>query len=234
VKRPPSVDPPTQSVFVRRATRQDLPFVAWCNQEATSPEPGFCYWDALLESTETPTPTFLSAVFELDALAWGTVEQFFLVEEHGVALAGGSGFAMSDIDYRPLDLKRLPAVAQRLNWSASTLNAFLAAYEQVWPDPLEPTLAPQAPWILECIAVKPQARGRRLTRPLLEALLREERRLGHAAAGISVTAGNIPAQRAYEAAGFQMYLSYGAAYFNDAFPGTIKYRMSLDPLEDQL
>lgn len=38
-----------QDVLVRRTTRQDLPFVAWCNQEATSPEPGFCYWDALPE-----------------------------------------------------------------------------------------------------------------------------------------------------------------------------------------
>ncbi|THF67709.1 GNAT family N-acetyltransferase [Deinococcus sp. Arct2-2] len=223
---------PVQEVLVRRATRQDLPFVAWCNQEATSPEPGFCYWDALLEQTQTPTPAFLETVFEVDALAWGTVEQFFLVEEHGVLLAGGSGFAMSTADYRPLDLARLPAVAQRLGWSPPTLETFQRAYEQVWPDPLEPTLAPQASWILECIAVKPQARGRRLTQPLLQALLREGKRLGHAAAGISVTNGNVPAQRAYEAAGFRMYLSYGAAYFDDAFPGTIKYRRTLDTLED--
>lgn len=224
--------PPHSPLLVRRATRHDLPFVAWCNQEATSPTPGFCYWDALLRATGTSTSAFLQAVFEMDALAWGQVEQFFLVEVEGVPLAGGSGFTMSATDHRPLDLTRLTEVGHRLGWSAATLNTFQAAYEQVWADPLGGTLAPQAPWILECIAVKPQARGRRLTRPLLHALLHEGRRLGHAAAGISVTTGNIAAQRAYEAVGFELYLSYGAAYFGGAFPGTTKYWMNLTPLED--
>lgn len=168
----------------------------------------------------------------MDALAWGTVEQFFLVEERGVLLAGGSGFAMLTADYRPLDLARLPVMAHWLGWSRPTLEAFQTAYEQVWPNPLEPTLAPQAPWILECIAVTPPARGRRLTRPLLQALLLEGRRRGHSAAGISVTSSNEPARRAYEAAGFRAYLSYGAAYFDDAFPGTTKYRRVLATLED--
>lgn len=141
----PSVTPLHPDLLVRRATRQDLPFVAWCNQEITSPAPGFCYWDPLLEPTNTPTPAFLEAVFQLDALAWGTVAQFFLVEADGVALADGAGFAMSPTDYRPLDLARLPDVAGRLGWSATTLGAFQSAYEEVWPDPLDETLAPRLP-----------------------------------------------------------------------------------------
>ncbi len=223
---------PPQLTTVRPARRNDLAFVAWCNREATSPTPGFCYWDPLLEGTGTPTATFLEAAYALDALAWGKVEDFLLVEAGGVLLAGGSGFTMRETDYRPLDLGRLPEVAERLGWNADTLAAFRADYERVWSDRLDDTLAPQAPWILECIAVVPEARGRRLTVPLLSALLDEGRRRGHTTAGISVTTGNVPAQRAYERAGFGLYIAYGADYFGGAFPGTTKYRVHLDTQEE--
>jgi AcrR family transcriptional regulator len=49
----------------------------------------------------------------------------------------------------------------------------------------------------------------------------------HTYAGISFTAGNAAAQRVYEGVGFQLYLMYGAEYFEGAFPGTINYRMRL-------
>jgi hypothetical protein len=58
-------------------------------------------------------------------------------------------------------------------------------------------------------------------------MLDRGRALGHGAAGIAVTLGNEPARRVYEGLGFQMYVTYGAAYFDDAFPGTIKYRVKL-------
>ena len=137
--------PAAPAVSVRRARRDDLSFVAWCNLEASSPAPGFCYWDPLLEGTGTSTPAFVEAVFGADALAWGRVEELFIVEEEGVPVAGGSGFMVDAHDYRPLHLGRLPVVAQTLEWSEATLETFQARYEQVWPDPLEPTLAPHAP-----------------------------------------------------------------------------------------
>lgn len=225
----PTVTPRTKdAATVRRARHDDLGFVAWCNFASSSPAPGFCYWDPLLEGTGTPTMTFIEAVFEADALAWGRVEDFFIVEEDGTPLAGGSGFTMDPHDYRPLRLERLPEVALSLGWSAATLEAFREGYEQVWSDPLEVTLAPHAPWIIECVAVVPEARGRGLTRRLLNALVAEGKRLGHVTVGISVTTGNIPAGRAYESFGFRPYLTYGADYFGGAFPGTTKYRFHVD------
>lgn len=219
---------PDHAVTVRRAHRDDLPFVAWCNVEASSPAPGFCYWDPLLEGTGTRARAFAEAVFGADAFAWGRVENFFIVEQGGTPLAGGSGFEMDPHDYRPLRLGRLPVVARTLGWSAAALAAFGRGYEQVWPDPLEPTLAPHAPWLIECVAVIPEARGRGLTRLLLSALVAEGGRRGHTTMGISVTTGNVPAQRAYESFGFQLYLAYGADYFGGAFPGTTKYRFHVD------
>lgn len=87
----PAVTPkPDHAVTVRRASRGDLSFVAWCNVEASSPAPGFCYWDPLLEGTGTPARAFAEAVFGADAFAWGRVEDFFIVEG-GTPLAGGLG-----------------------------------------------------------------------------------------------------------------------------------------------
>ncbi|MBL8166099.1 MAG: GNAT family N-acetyltransferase [Anaerolineae bacterium] len=215
---------------IRPATRDDIPFLAWCNYEASSPAPGFCYWDALLEGTNTPTMQFIEAVFRADALAWGRAEDFFIAEADGKSVAGASGFAPDARDYRPLRLERLPAVAASLGWTAEMLAQFQHGYERVWSDPLDTTLAPTAPWVIECVAVISEARGRGIARQLLRAILDEGKKRGFASAGISVTAGNAPAQRVYEALGFEMVITYGAAYFDGAFPGTIKYRLQLHPL----
>lgn len=220
-------DPLSAGWTVRQGARTDLPFLAWCNYEATSPAPGFCYWDPLLAATGTPTLAFIEAVLAADALAWGRCEDFLILEERGRPLGGASGFTMDSDDYRPLRLDRLPAAAQRLGWSDTTLVRFQQSYEAVWSDPQDTTLGPTAPWTIECVAVVPEARGRGVARALLRALLDRGCALGHSAAGIAVTVGNEPARRVYEALGFQMYVTYGAAYFDGAFPGTIKYRVGL-------
>lgn len=212
---------------VRRATREDLSFVAWCNYESSSPYPGFCYWDPLLEGLNTPTMQYIEAVFRADALAYGRVENFFIIEEDGKLLGGASGFEMSPTDYRPLNLERMPDVAKLLGWTDAMLQTFLERYSQVWRDPQDVTLAPSAPWTIECVAVVPEARGQGVGKQLLTAIMEAGKTQGHTHVGIAVTAGNEPAQKLYEALGFKMMVTYGAEYFDDAFPGTIKYRRAL-------
>jgi GNAT superfamily N-acetyltransferase len=211
----------------RRATRADIDFVTWVNIESSSPEPGFCYWDALVDPTGTQTRDFVRAVFEHDALAWGRIEDFVLLCDGDRPVAGGSGFEMSVSDYRPLRLDRMPAVSEQLGWTDAALAGVLEAYHGVWRDPQDPVLAPQAPWILECLAVVPEQRGKGVGKQLVRTLLDEGRRRGHSHAGISVTDGNIAAQRAYEASGFRMYMAYGADYFDGYYPGSTKYRVQL-------
>ncbi len=211
----------------RAATRADIEFVAWCNIEASSPTPEFCYWDALVAHTSTPTREFVRELLTCDGLAWGRVEDFWLIERDGRPIAGGSGFEMDRRDFRPLRLDRLQIVAKGLGWSVGALKKFEALYAGVWPNPLDETLSPQAPWILECIAVASDARGEGVAGRLLEALLEEGRRRGQSHAGISVTTGNQPAQRAYEKHGFKLHIQYGADSFNDQYPGSTKYRIRL-------
>lgn len=182
---------PLLSVPARRATRTDLSLVAWGNREATSPRPGLCSWTPLLRETDTFTRAFLEAVLPDDALAWGKI---VVIEQVNAPLAGGTGVAMRSEDDRPLDLDRLP-------------RSFRAAYERAWPDSHDPTFAPQGPWILEGVAVPPEARACRLARPWLRTSLNE---------GV----------------GFRVFLAYGADFSEDAFPGATTCRAHLDRLED--
>jgi ribosomal protein S18 acetylase RimI-like enzyme len=215
------------SLQVRRATYDDIPFLSWCNYEASSPAPGFCYWDPLLEGTNTTSMAFIEAVFRADALAFGRATDFFIVEENGVPLGGASGFVMDANDYRPLRMERFHAVADSLGWNRQMVEQFMGGYSGVWSDPMDITIAPPAPWIIECVAVKPEARGRGVAKFLLKSILEEGAKQGHSHAGISVTIGNEPAQRVYEALGFQRYVTYWSEYFEGYFPGTIKYRMKI-------
>jgi ribosomal protein S18 acetylase RimI-like enzyme len=217
-----------QDLKVRSATREDIPFLAWCNYEATSPEPGFSYWDPLLGALDTDTMRFIEAVLRADALAWGSPEDFFIIEEAGKPVGGASGFVMDTNDYRPLRLERLGEVANLLGWDEAKLAQFRQGYEAVWSDPLDTTLAPSAPWIIECVAVVPEARGRGVAKQLIRAIVDAGKARGFSHAGISVTLGNEPARRVYEGVGFQMVVTYGAEYFDGQFPGTIKYRMRLN------
>lgn len=213
---------------VRSATEADIPFLAWCNYEATSPYPGFCYWDPLVQPLGTDTVAFIEAVFRARVLAWGDPEDFMIIEADGKPIGGASGFHMSDEDYRPLRLPHLQGVADTLGWNADQLAEFRLGYEQVWSDPHDLTIAPTAPWIIECVAVIPEARGKGVAKKLLNALLDEGARRGYSHAGISVTLGNAPAERVYESIGFQRYMTYWGDYFENQFPGTMKYRMSID------
>jgi len=214
-------------VTVRRATDADILFIAWVNYEASSPEPGFCYWDPLLEGTNTPTMAFIEAMFRARALAWGDPENFSLAVHNGQPIAGASGFEMNAQDYRPLRESRLPYLASLIGWDDSKLNTFRERYAAVWSDPQDISIAPAAQWTIECVATKPEYRGRGAAKQVIRELLDEGQRLGFSHAGISVTVGNESAQRAYEALGFKMYVTYGSEYFNDQYPGTIKYRRRL-------
>jgi GNAT superfamily N-acetyltransferase len=220
------------NIEVRCATRNDLEFVAWCNYEASSPAPGYCYWDSLLEGSQTETMTFIQALLRTDALAFGSIENFFVVTQDGQAVAGASGFEMNPNDYRPIRLGQFEQTAVLLGWSQSQQAHFLELYNRVWHNPTDVSLAPSAPWVIECVAVKPEARGQGMTRKLFAAIHAEGRRLGHRYTSIAVTTGNTAATRAYEANGFELFIQYGAAYFEHQFPGTSIYRFDLATIGD--
>ncbi|MBC8044355.1 MAG: GNAT family N-acetyltransferase [Rhizobacter sp.] len=215
------------NITFRAAEKADLPFVAWCNYEATSPSPGFCYWDPLLEDSGTDTMQFIKTVFEQDALAWGRVEDFIIGEIAGEPVCGASGFAMDEADYRPLKMNRLPDVQRALGWTDDMREKFVEQYEAIWRDPLDATLKASGDWTIECVAVASEHRCKGLGKALMHAVLETGKKKGHSSAGISVTLGNTAAETLYEAIGFKPYATYWSEYFGGEFPGMAKFKMNL-------
>lgn len=217
------------SLHTRRATVTDIPFLAKIEYEASLPPTNICFWDEILQGTGTNSLQLIEAILKTQASNWGNVSDFLILEQNRQPVAAAAGYSPYSEDYRPLCLSRLDAIAEVLGWSAETTLEFRTRYEQLWGHDSQPAfLKPQAPWIIETVAVLPEARGQGLSKILLNALLEEGRSRQHSHAGIMVINGNDIAQRTYESIGFKPYQSFCAEYFNNEFPGVIKFRLCLN------
>jgi translation initiation factor 4G len=90
-------------------------------------------------------------------------------------------------------------VFQRLAWTPERMAAvgpLLAPYMRCFPD------MPPGSWIIENVGTRADQRRQGLVHALTERALETGRSRGHARAQISCLIGNLPAQRAYEKAGF--------------------------------
>jgi ribosomal protein S18 acetylase RimI-like enzyme len=113
------------------------------------------------------------------------------------------------------------------------LNLAIATIDRFWGGDCRPFfLTPQAPWIIENVAVLPEARGRGLGKILLKALLAEGKAQQHSHAGIMVINGNNAARHLYESIGFEPYQTFHAQYFKQQFdlefPGITKFGICLN------
>ncbi|ELR96342.1 GNAT family N-acetyltransferase [Gloeocapsa sp. PCC 73106] len=154
---------------------------------------------------------------------------FLILEENNQPVAAAAGYTPYSEDYRILSLSRLDAIAQILGWSKQTTIEFQNRYKQLFGDDSQPAfLKPQAPWIIEIVAVVPEARGRGLGKILVGAQLEEGRSRQYSHAGIMIINGNDTARHTYESVGFKPYQTFYADYFNDEFSGLTKFRIRLN------
>lgn len=221
------------TLSTRKAATADIPFLAQIEYEASLPPFDHCFWEDLLEGTETTALQFIEAELRADASNWGGVADFLILEAEGKPVAAAAGYVPNTEDYCPLRLSRLEAIAQELNWPAEILTAFRDRYLALWGGNLRPFfLTPQATWIIENVAVLPGARGRGFGKALLRALLEEGRSQQHDFAGIMVINGNDVARHTYESIGFKPYQTFHADYFweqfNIEFPGVTKFGLRLN------
>jgi ribosomal protein S18 acetylase RimI-like enzyme len=211
----------------RRANLDDLDFIAYCNYTASSPSPGFCYWDSLIEGFGIETMAFIRQAISLDVLAWCQISDFFIAVNQDIPVAGASCFVMNEDDYRPLDLKNIGKLYNLLEWSSEQIKQFEEKYEAVWYNPQDETLKPSGTWTIECVAVVEQFRGQGIGKDLLGHLIKEAQNAEIESLGISVTVGNDIADRLYLSVGFQRYITFFSDYYFNQFPGTAKFRLRL-------
>ncbi|AGF50316.1 slr1501 [Synechocystis sp. PCC 6803] len=217
----------------RQATTADIPFLARIEYEASLPPLNHCFWDDLLDGTGTTALQFIEAELKADACNWGNVPDFLILEAGGQPVAAAAGYVPGTDDYCPLCLSQLGAIAKELNWGEETLEGFREHYVGLWGGNLRPLfLTPQATWIIENVAVLPEARGQGFGKALLRALLAKGRSQGHEFAGIMVINGNDRARHTYESVGFKPYQTFYKDYFWEQFkidfPGVTKFGMRLN------
>lgn len=213
----------------RQATRSDIPLIAQIQYEALLPPLNHCFWDNVLEGTNTSSLQFIEVMLKAGASNLGNVIDFFILEDDGRPVAAAAGYTPYSEDYRPLNLSHLDAIAQALDWSTETMTDFRDRYEAMFGYDHQPAFfEPQASWMIDMVAVLPEARGRGFGKALIRALLDEGRSRHHSYAGITIINGNDVAQRTYESVGFKPFQSFYAEYFDSQFPGITKFRMGLN------
>ena len=127
-------------------------------------------------------------------------------------------------------------VAQELGWSNQTAVKFCDRYVQLFGDDPQPLFfRPQAPWIIEYVAVLEEARGQGVGKFLLRSLLDLAKQKNQHHVGIMVINGNERARKTYESLGFKPYQTlYGDYFMNNfgiEFSGFTKFGQILSPTE---
>ncbi|MEO0375979.1 MAG: GNAT family N-acetyltransferase [Cyanobacteria bacterium P01_A01_bin.17] len=202
----------------RPATISDMPFLAQIMYEASLPPHNHSFWDEMLEGSQTSALDFLAAALTAQASNWGNVEDFMVAEIAGESVAAAAGYQPNFEDYRPLKVSEISAIAKELGWSHPIEAEVHRRYTQLFSDNPRPVfLHPQAPWIIESVAVLPDARGQGVGKTLLRALLKAGRDQGQSHAGIMIINGNERARKTYESLGFKPYQTFHADYFREQF-----------------
>ena len=202
----------------RPATISDMSFLAQIIYEASLPPHNHSFWDEVLVESQTSTLDFLVATLKVRASNWGNVEDFLVAEVAGKPVAAAAGYQPDFEDYRPLQLSRISTIAEELGWSQKTEVEFYRRYTQLFSNNPRPIfLNPQAPWIIESVAVLPDVRGQGIGKVLLKSLLEIGRDQGQSHAGIMIINGNERARKTYESLGFKPYQTFHADYFREQF-----------------
>lgn len=216
-----------QEIFFKKATFEDIDFVAWCNYTSTSPYPDFSYWDVLLKGLNISTIEFIKVLLELDMLSWCKLSDFYIGIHQQNPVCGASSFVMTIDDYRPIDLKKLMQLQERLGLDDSDMALIICRYDQVWRNPKDETLRSPGEITIECLAVKPEFRNLGFGKSLLKFIIKQASKQGRKSVGISVSLGNEIAERLYLSVGFKNYCTFFSNYFDDYFPGILKFKYNL-------
>ena len=220
---------------IRQATAADVSFLAHIVYEASLPPENHSFWDDLLQGSSTEAEDFIAAMLTTRATYWSQIEDFMVEERERQPVAAASIYAATEEDYRPVCLDQMNQVAQVLGWSRQTKTEFCDRYLQfLGEDPKPLFFKPQAPWIIEYVAVIAEARGQGVGKFLLQSLLNQARQKDQHHIGIMVIIGNDRAYIAYQSAGFKPYETLYADYFTNnfgiEFPGFTKFGQILSPV----
>jgi ribosomal protein S18 acetylase RimI-like enzyme len=208
----------------RRATEDDIPFLAEVVLLASRSHLRKGVWDFVIEDDRTRR-RFLERLLATGPASWCHWRNFFVAEVDGRPAAALSGYAEDE----PGMLSEDDAIQQALVAVGFDEAAQAAGFARIaaFLTCLMPAIG--TPWIVEWVATLPPFRRRGLVDGLLRDVLDEGRRRGRRRAQIMVIDGNTTAQRAYERAGFVVHETRGTPEFAALMgaPGLVRLSQAL-------
>lgn len=192
---------PAMEIRVRPAREEDIPLIAWVQQEAARSHVPKGFWDFAVPGPDGPRLRFIERVARAKPLSFCHWSRFLVAEADGKPAAALSGYDQPSIAAGSALLEALFETFDAQGWSdeeRAAMNDRIAPFLTCIPE------APEDAWVIEWVATRPEYRGKGLVHTLLREIIALGRARGHQVMQIAVLIGKHPAQRAYESAGFRV------------------------------
>jgi GNAT superfamily N-acetyltransferase len=213
---------------LRQGRIEDTPYLARVMYESMLPGAGRGIFDSALSGTGVDPIAFHQALLSTGANNWGQIDSFIILEADGDPQAAMGAFLGDMPDMRPLTGEGFAAVCEALRWPTAVARGFWREYVSFFGlFGTSPQLVQPAQYVLEYAAVEPAFRGRGLHRRLLEAHADYARRAGYSTMGTTAVFGNVAVMKSYGKFGFVEAARFGPEYYNDRYPGMIRYVYTL-------
>jgi GNAT superfamily N-acetyltransferase len=205
---------------LRDARPDDAAFIAWVQVAASRSGMPLGFWDLALPGADEPRAHLVAEIARSAKPHFAHVSGFLVAELDGAAAGALSGYAPT--------VRKLGHFVGAMN-EALERNGWSEAHRRLLGLRITPSLTcfsetPDDRWIVEWVALRPEARGKGVAAELLAAILDRGRAAGFAKAQITYVIGNAPAERAYARAGFVKQDEKRAPEFEAVFgrPGTVR------------
>ena len=185
---------------IRPATVDDVPFLAWVQQEAARSHIPFGFWDLAIPGPDEYRLRIIERICRAEAKSFCHWSNFLVAEVDGEPAAGLSAYDDAPVAAGERFMQAMVEALGAEGWNEARMATVLPRIGPFLTCALE---QPTDTWIVEWVATRPAHRGRGHTHRLLQRILEEGRRRGHDRFQIGVLIGNTAAERAYESAGFR-------------------------------
>ena len=184
---------------VRAARPDDAGLLAWAILVAGRAHLSRGWYDIALGLPETGCLEALRRLVLTRTPSWWRYDNFLVAEASG--LPAGALCCFSSVDGWDGSQAAVEEALAPLGWGPEALAAIWTRGAYVFTCALQ---SQGAVWVIENVAVRPEARGQGVAGRLLDAACEAGRSRGFQTAQLSYVIGNHAAERAYAKAGFQL------------------------------
>jgi ribosomal protein S18 acetylase RimI-like enzyme len=213
------------TLTLRDATPSDAPLIAWVQVEAARSGTPLGFWDLALPGPDEPRLALIAEIATSTRAHFGHWSGFLVAELDGTPIGALSGYAPG--------VKKIGHFAGAVEQTLERRGWSEAHRRLLWlrVRPCEACFSdtPEDRWVVEWVALRPEARGKGVAVRLLREILDRGRAAAFAKAQISYLVGNTPAQRPYERVGFVEIDRKTDPQFEEiaGAPGTVRMGMDL-------